>query len=111
MAQIGIFTRVGTGFAGRLRTLGLDAELRFEPVASEADNAPDFRIHLGDSTSGPEIGAGWRRTGEKAGDYVSVMIDDPAFTQPLRANLFLADRQGKVFHLIWNRLVRRHDVR
>ena len=42
---------------------------------------------MGDG-DGPEIGAGWKRTGEKAGEYVSLVIDDPALAQPIRANLF-----------------------
>jgi uncharacterized protein (DUF736 family) len=31
------------------------------------------------NNDGAEIGAGWKRTGEKAGDYVSLQIDDPTF--------------------------------
>ena len=41
-----------------------------------------YRVHLGDG-DGPEIGAGWKRTGEKAGEYVSLVIDDPALAQPI----------------------------
>ena len=43
---------------------------------------------------GPEVGAGWKRNGEKAGDYVSLHLDDPSLRQPIRANLFQADDQG-----------------
>jgi uncharacterized protein (DUF736 family) len=112
MAQIGTFTRTQDGFAGRLKTLSLDAELTFVPATqSDAENAPDYRIHLGDDEAGLEIGAGWKRTGEKAGNYISVLIDDPALTQPIRANLFQSDRQGRAFHLVWNRLVKRDDRR
>jgi hypothetical protein len=47
---------------------------------SDAENAPDYRVHVSaTSNDGPEIGAGWKRTGEKAGEYVSVLLDDPAF--------------------------------
>ena len=72
MAQIGTFKRTKTGISGRIRTLALDAELTLVPVDKrDAENAPDYRIHLGDvdgSEVGPEVGAGWRRTGEKAGE-------------------------------------------
>jgi uncharacterized protein (DUF736 family) len=111
MAQIGTFTRTADGYSGRLRTLSLNVELTVAPAEnSDTENAPDYRIHLGSDDDGPEVGAGWKRTGEKAGDYVSLLIDDPAFTQPIRANLFQADR-GKSFHLIWNRLSKRDDRR
>ena len=64
---------------------------------------------LGDD-DGPEVGAGWKRTGEKAGEYVSLLIDDPAFTQPIRANLFQSGRRVRSrFHLLWNRPSRRED--
>lgn len=111
MTQIGQFTHTADGFIGHVRTLILDTELTLVPTdASDAENAPDYRIHLGADGDGPEVGAGWKRTGEKAGAYVSLLIDDPAFIQPLRANLFQADR-GKTFALLWNRPARRDDKR
>ena len=114
MAQIGTFKRTKTGISGRIRTLALDAELVLIPVDKrDAENAPDYRIHLGDvdgSEVGPEVGAGWKRTGEKAGEYVSLQLDDPSFAQPIRANLFQADDQGTAFNLLWNRPPRRHET-
>ncbi len=76
-------------------------------IVSETDNAPNYRV-LADDV---EIGAGWKRSGDKAGDYVSLLIDDPSFSQPIRANLFEVVRGGDTFHLIWNRPSRRasHD--
>ena len=70
--------------------------------SSDAENAPDYRIHLGDA-DGPEIGAGWKRTGEKAGEYVSLVIDDPALHQPIRANLFHSGDDKSAWVLNWNR--------
>ena len=114
MAQIGTFKRTKTGIRGRIRTLALDAELVLIPVdKSDAENAQDYRIHLGDvdgSEVGPEVGAGWKRTGEKAGEYVSLQLDDPSFGQPIRANLFQADETGTAFDLLWNRTSRRHET-
>jgi len=82
MADIGSFTRTETGFTGRVEALGIDAPLTFVPAkSSDAENAPDYRIHHG-AEDGPEIGAGWKRTGEKAGEYVALLIDDPTFPQP-----------------------------
>ncbi|BAV48062.1 hypothetical protein MLTONO_3159 [Mesorhizobium loti] len=61
---------------------------------SDAENAPDYRVHLFDGMSNkkvPEVGAAWKRTGEKAGEYVALLIDDPTFPHPIRANLFRDD--------------------
>ena len=75
MAQIGSFIRTRNGFSGRLRTLSLDIELTIVPTDySDAENAPNYRVHAGDE-EGPEVGAGWTRTGEKAGEYVALQID------------------------------------
>jgi uncharacterized protein (DUF736 family) len=103
MAQIGSFIRTRNGFSGRLRTLSLDIELTIVPAdPSEAENAPNYRIHVGDE-EGPEVGAGWTRTGEKAGEYVALQIDDPGFPQPIRANLFQSGSDRAAFHLLWTR--------
>ena len=108
MAQIGQFTRTETGFTGRLHTLILYREVTLVPATpSDSENAPDYRVHHGDD-DGPEIGAGWKRTGEKAGKYVSLQLDDPALGRPIRANLFQADDEG-AWVLQWNRPSRRGD--
>jgi uncharacterized protein (DUF736 family) len=81
MTQIGTFKRTKTGISGRIRTLALNAELILVPVDKrDAENAPDYRIHLGDGDGaevGPEVGAGWKRNGEKAGDYVRCTLTTP----------------------------------
>ena len=110
MAQIGTFKRTKAGLSGRIRTLALDAELILVPVDKRvAENAPDYGIHLGDD-DGAEVGAGWKRTGEKAGDYISLQLDDPSFRQPIRANLFQADDKGMAFTLLWSRPPRRQET-
>lgn len=109
MPQIGEFTRTKTGYAGRIRTVALDVEMVLIPAErSDAENAPDYRIHLRDD-DGPEIGAGWKRTGEKAGDYVSLQIDDPSFRQPIRANLFQSGDDKSAWGLHWNRPPKRSE--
>jgi uncharacterized protein (DUF736 family) len=109
MAQIGQFTRNKSGYSGAIRTLSLDVELVLVPAdRSDAENAPDYRVHLGDS-AGPEVGAAWKRTGEKAGDYVSFLLDDPAFLQPIRANLFQSGDDKSAWVLNWSRPPRRGE--
>jgi uncharacterized protein (DUF736 family) len=107
MAQIGSFIRTRSGFSGWLRTLSLDIEIAIVPADhSETENAPNYRVHAGNE-EGPEVGAGWTRTGEKAGEYVALQIDDPAFTQPIRANLFQSGSDRSAFHLMWTRPAKR----
>lgn len=107
MAQIGQFTRTPSGYSGQVRTLMLDVELAFVPAETgDAENAPDFRIHLGDE-DGPEVGAGWKHTGERAGAFVSVVIDDPTMGQPIRARLFQSDADGNAWGLHWTHTKKR----
>jgi len=110
MPQIGEFKRTKNGYAGHIRTLSLDAEIVLIPAEhTDAENAPDYRVHHGND-DGPEIGAGWKRTGEKAGDYIAIQFDDPSFVQPIRANLFRDNDTGKDWSLHWNRPAK-HDGR
>ncbi len=113
MPQIGTFMHDidGVGFIGHLTTLMLAQDILIvaaEP--SDAENAPQFRVHLVDgdtAEAGAEIGAGWKRTGERAGEYIAVLIDDPALPQPIRANLFRNDDAGKHWSLHWSRPAKR----
>ena len=103
MTQIGSFTKEDDFYRGTITTLGLCADLWIlvAPL-TDAEHAPDYRIHLG-AEDGPDIGAGWKRVGEKAGEYVAIVIDDPSLAAPIRANLFQATGQWDSHLLIWNR--------
>lgn len=110
MALIGQFKRTDAGYQGRIEALGLSADLMFVPVGqSDAENAPDYRIHLGTDEDGPEVGAGWKRTGERAGEYVSLQLDSPTFTYPIRANLFQSPDDVSAWGLFWNRPPKRGE--
>jgi len=110
MAHIGQFTRTKHGYHGQLKTLTLDAELTLVPAErTDAENAPDFRVHIDADTQSLEVGAGWKRTGEKAGDYVSMFIDDPAMPHPIHANLFRSVSEEGTYLLTWNRPPKRRD--
>ncbi|PVE22738.1 DUF736 domain-containing protein [Microvirga sp. KLBC 81] len=103
MPQIGTFAPKTTGFVGRIHTLTLDREIALVPAdPSDAENAPDYRVHHGNG-EGPEIGAGWKRTGERAGEFIALVIDDPALPRPIRANLFRDDEAGASWSLHWTR--------
>lgn len=103
-----ILTRCGDGYAGRILTLTIDRSILLLPIEGDHANGPAFRVHL-DDEDGPEIGAAWKHTGPKAGDYLALELDDPAFSgQPLRAHLFHTDEEG-ILTLSWNRPQRRED--
>lgn len=102
--MIGIFHSAQDGYAGRIHTLTIDAAICLVPAQpSDAENAPDWRVLLGDSETGVEIGAGWNRTGDRAGAYIAVQIDDPFLAVPLRANLLRSLHVDGEHHLLWSR--------
>ncbi|WP_432423316.1 DUF736 domain-containing protein [Sphingomonas lycopersici] len=107
MPQIGQFVRDEAGFIGNLATLLLHQDIIIvaaEP--SDVENAPDFRVHVFDAMSnetGPEIGAAWKHTGERAGEYLALDLDDPTFPYPIRANLFRNADAGASWSLHWRR--------
>ena len=108
MTQIGSFQLTNGGYEGRLHTLNLDKALCLVAASSsDTEHAPDWRIHRCDSNNGPEVGAGWDRTREKAGAYVALLIDYPSLPQPIRANLFRSGADEDAWHLMWSRPLRR----
>ena len=51
--MIGDFQSTQDGFAGRIRTLMLDAVVTLVPaLANDSENAPDWRVLLGDADTG-----------------------------------------------------------
>ena len=106
MTCIGTFTATPDGFEGRLKTLTIDRPLILVAVdPGDTENAPDYRIMAGEGEETYEVGAGWKHVGDRAGSFVTLLIDDPALARPLRANLFSADNDDHV--LIWSRSARR----
>jgi uncharacterized protein (DUF736 family) len=102
--HIGSFQKIGPNYVGRIYTLGLDLAVVLVPAEpSDADNAPDWRVHIGENETGPEAGAGWDRTGDKAGRFISLQLDCPTFPQPIRARLFKSDRHAGLHDLAWTR--------
>lgn len=110
MTQIGLFEAMADGYAGRIHCLTINAEVRIvEADLGDAENAPDYRIMLGESDDAIEIGAGWKRVGEKAGHYLSLQIDDPTLAQPIYANLFQSGSDPTAHILLWNRPSKRGE--
>ncbi len=94
MAQIGTFTARDGTYTGTIRTMTINVKAQLVPNMKKSnENAPDFRVYAG----GAELGAAWRETskdGEKP--YLSVLLDDPSFANPIRAAFFenIEERTG-----------------
>jgi len=99
--KIGHFTKTEDGhFEGRIITLNLTADIKFQPVIDKTnEKMPDFRIVSVDTEA--ECGAGWHEISRNNKPYISVKIDDPAFASPLWAAL-TRDDNGE-FSLYWDR--------
>jgi uncharacterized protein (DUF736 family) len=99
MAQIGTFRRNDDGsFVGVVRTLTFDTQVRFIPIRSGGDKAPDLRAYVGAG----ECGAAWQRTAKDSGrEFFSVKLDDPSFAAPVHASL--VESNGGGWSLLWSR--------
>ena len=100
MATIGSFKKVGNDFQGENITLSQQAKgVRIVAESSPSnDKAPSHRIFVGRA----EIGAAWSKRSEEGRDYLSLKLDDPSFTAPIYANLFV-DEGGEGYTLLWSR--------
>ena len=99
MATIGTFIKSESGYAGFVRTLTVNAKIRFAPAEKEKDNAPDYRVLAGTA----EIGAAWKKTSEAGREYLSVKLDDPSLPAAIYASLVETEGDTKSFSLIWAR--------
>ena len=107
--QTNILESTDNGYAGNIRLFGIDEAIVLVTMESnDADNAPDYRVHL-DNEHGPDIGGAWKRVGERAGDYIALEIDSPLFPAPFRPVLFRADDKGQTLRLSWKRPRARED--
>src|SRR3954447_3815019 len=75
MAIIGTFTQNGNGLTGSVKTLTLNAKVRFVALEKDSDKAPDYRVIAGTNV---ELGAAWKRTSKEGRPYHSVKLDDPS---------------------------------
>ena len=101
MSVIGRFVADTDGYVGSIRTLTLHAKLRLVAIDNKTnEDGPDFRILFGLH----EVGAAWKAKTHEAEprDYLSAMIDDPMFPEPLRGALF--EDNGNL-NFVWRRKV------
>jgi uncharacterized protein (DUF736 family) len=102
MAVIGIFAPAKDGgWIGTIRTLTIDAKVRFVPNDDRiSKKAPAFRVFVGSS----RIGDAWeaRTGGLSPKEYLRVKLDDPNMVEPISAALFQTE-DGNAAQLFWNR--------
>lgn len=98
MANIGSFTTLDDGFTGTLRTLTLQTKVAIVPNDKSSPNAPDYRILAAD---GYEIGAAWKKLSQSDRPYLSVSLDDPAFSATVYASLL--EQEDGTHALLWSR--------
>ena len=72
MATIGTFTLDRNGsLKGQIKTLNLSAEVSMEPVESDKEGAPAYRLYAG----AVELGAAWAKTAKESGrEYHQVRL-------------------------------------
>lgn len=101
--SVNIFEPTANGYAGSIRHFGVsEALVLVETEPSDNPNAPDYRIHL-DDEDGPEVGAGWKRVGQNAGNYIALEIESLLFFHTFRPKLFRINPDGEALRLTWKR--------
>lgn len=103
MATIGRVTRKDNGnYEGFVRTMTVQAGIRFEKIEKTKPSAPDFRIFADNNF---EIGAAWIKESQQGNEYISLTLDAPELPNRLNANLGREGGQDDedVFAIIWNR--------
>ena len=99
MTVIGHFVTDTDGYIGSVQTLTFRAKLRLVAVDKKVkEDTPDFKIMFG----AQEVGAAWKsKTHEaKPRDYLSALIDDPLFAEPIRGAMFEDNGQ---LSFVWRR--------
>jgi uncharacterized protein (DUF736 family) len=96
---IGKFTKTDdNSFRGTIRTLTLNLEAAFEPVAEKTEKGPDYRVTAG----GADLGAAWKMQSEAGNTYLSVRLEDPALPASLFCALVKPSNEDG-YQLVWER--------
>ncbi len=95
---------IGTDtYSGEIRTLTVQRRgLALRPLAKRHEREPDYRVIEMTEAGLVELGAAWRKRTDRGRDYLSVILEDPTFGQPLSAALFLAE-DDRTATLVWSR--------
>ena len=89
-------------YVGGIMSLTFCTKVELRPVEKSGDKEPDYRIVAESIEGSVEVGAAWKRRSERGQDFLSVSIDDPAFSGPLNAAMFPGETEETAV-LVWNR--------
>jgi uncharacterized protein (DUF736 family) len=79
--------------------------LRRHPRAGSSEDHPDFAVEYAPRGShARSVGAGWLKKGERAGDFITMTVDDPDWPSPLNLTAFRGNEGGEeVWTIVWSR--------
>lgn len=90
-------------YRGTITTLTAGrADVVIRPVRKGGEREPDYRVEHGDGNS-VELGAAWKRTSDKTGAFLSIVLDDPVLPTSINAALFHDKPPSNASRLVWTR--------
>jgi uncharacterized protein (DUF736 family) len=97
------FDRRSNTYAATITTLTLHrSNIVLRLTNKSGEKEPDYRIIQEDDSGTVEFGAAWKRSSGQGRDFLSIVLDDPAFPASLNAAMFLSDREDTAT-LVWQR--------
>jgi uncharacterized protein (DUF736 family) len=90
-------------YRGEIETFTLHRrEVSIQPSGMNGERDPAYRIVVANEGGEIELGAAWRKSSERGADYLSIVLDDPAFPKRCDAALF-TDAGERTAKLVWQR--------
>ena len=91
-------------YTGTVTTLtAARGDILIRPTRKSGDREPDYRVEHECDGANVELGAAWKRTSEKTGPFLSVVIDDPVLPASINAALFHDKPPSHAARLVWTR--------
>ena len=98
-------------YRGTITTLTAGrADVLIRPVRKGGEREPDYRVEHTNGRDSVELGAAWRRTSDKTGDFLSIVLDDPVLPASINAALFHDKPPSNASRLVWTRPQPRRDA-
>jgi uncharacterized protein (DUF736 family) len=100
---LGIFSKDGDTFNGKVRTMYVEWKIAIEPFKSEAEKAPNWKVCILAGKGKYEIGAGWTQMAKNGSEYLNIKVDDPLAQSPIFARLVAEKDVPNSYLLLWDR--------
>jgi uncharacterized protein (DUF736 family) len=98
-----IYDKATDSFSGDISTLHFQYGVEIVPNNKTSEKGPDYRI-ISEMTHGDvELGKAWKCVSDQGREYLSVSLDSPMLTAPIKAALFTKE-DGTTADMVWNRL-------